>query len=375
MTRVCHLSSAHGGLDVRIFHKQCGSLAAAGYDAHLVIVASPQEVAKAKGFGVTVHALQTPEGRFSRMVRQSWHCFVIGRRVDADIYHFHDPELIPYGIWLALSGKKVVYDVHEDVPQDILTKDWIAPWLRKGVSVAISAFEYFGARYFFFIVAATPFIAKKFKKITSRCENINNYPILDELSSEALDWSVKQNQVCYIGGIGRIRGIVEVTQAMGLVQSSVRLNLCGQFSDLAMEQTCKALPGWQRVSALGFVDRACVRDVLGRSVAGLVTLHPEVNYIDSLPVKMFEYMSAGIPVIASDFPLWREIIAGNDCGLLVDPLNPVAIAQAIDYLVTHPAEAQRMGANGRMAVIERYNWVNEEQKLFAFYERILSQLK
>jgi glycosyltransferase involved in cell wall biosynthesis len=373
MTRVCHLSSAHRGLDIRICHKQCASLAAVGYDTHLVIVASNQEVAKAKVLGVTVHVLQAPVGRFSRMVRQSWRCFVVGRSLDADIYHFHDPELIPYGIWLALSGKKVIYDVHEDVPQDILTKDWIAPWIRKGVSVAISALEYLGARYFFSIAAATPYIAQRFKKITPRSVDINNYPVLDELSSDTLDWSVKQNQICYIGGIGRIRGIAEITQAMGLVRSGVRLNLCGQFSEPDMEQTCKAMPGWQRVNALGFLDRMGVRDVLGRSVAGLVTLHPVINYLDALPVKMFEYMAAGIPVVASDFPLWREIIAGNDCGLLVDPLDPATIAQAIDYLVTHPEEAQRMGANGRKAVIERYNWANEQQKLFTFYEHILSK--
>ena len=135
----------------------------------------------------------------------------------------------------------------------------------------------------------------------------------------------------------------------------------------------QALPGWQRVNALGFLDRAGVRDVLGRSMAGLVTLHPVINYIDALPVKMFEYMSAGIPVIASDFPLWREIIAGNDCGLLVDPLNPAAIAEAIDTLVSNPTMAQRMGENGRRAVEERYNWGIEEQKLMAFYERILAK--
>jgi len=135
----------------------------------------------------------------------------------------------------------------------------------------------------------------------------------------------------------------------------------------------QALPGWQRVNVLGFLDRAGVRDVLGRSMAGLVTFHPAPNHIDSQPNKMFEYMSAGIPVIASDFPLWREIIAGNDCGLLVDPLNPAAIAEAIDYLISHPEEAERMGRNGRRAVEEQYNWEHEATKLIQFYEQILGR--
>jgi glycosyltransferase involved in cell wall biosynthesis len=184
-------------------------------------------------------------------------------------------------------------------------------------------------------------------------------------------WGTKRLEVCYVGGIAQIRGIQEVCQAMGLVASGARLNLCGGFESPALEQTVRVMPGWQRVHARGFVGREGVRDVLSSSVAGLVTLHPTINYLDALPVKMFEYMCAGIPVIASDFPLWREIIAGNDCGLLVDPMNPKAIAEAIDYLVTHPQEAQRMGANGRRAVDERYNWAVEEQKLLVFYERVL----
>lgn len=367
MTRVCHFSSAHRGLDVRIFHKECASLAAAGYDTHLVIVASNQEVATAQAKGVTVHALQVPEGRFSRMVRQAWRCYATGRSLDADIYHFHDPELIPYGIWLALFGKKVVYDVHEDVPQDILTKDWIAPWIRKTVSGAVSALEYLSARYFFSIAAATPFIAQRFKKITPRTVNINNYPMLGELSSGAVNWSRKQNQVCYVGGIGQTRGILEVVRAMGLLGSEVRLQLGGKFPAPEFEALVRAQAGWSKVDALGWLDRVGVRNALDRSVAGLVTLHPIINYLDSLPIKMFEYMSAGVPVIASNFPLWREIIEGNDCGLCVDPLDPAAIARAIDYLATHPQEAERMGRNGQRAVQEKYNWDIEEAKLLRLY--------
>lgn len=367
MTRVCHFSSAHRGLDVRIFHKECASLAAAGYDTHLVIVASNQEVATAQAKGVTVHALQVPEGRFSRMVRQAWRCYATGRSLDADIYHFHDPELIPYGIWLALSGKKVVYDVHEDVPQDILTKDWIAPWIRKTVSGAVSALEYLSARYFFSIAAATPFIAQRFKKITPRTVNINNYPMLGELSSGAVNWSRKQNQVCYVGGIGRIRGILEVVKAMGLVGSGACLQLVGKFSEPAVEAQAHQSAGWKQVDALGFQGRKEVAQVLARSIAGLVTFLPEPNHIDAQPNKMFEYMSAGVPVIASNFPLWREIIEGNDCGLCVDPLDPAAIARAIDYLATHPQEAERMGRNGQRAVQEKYNWDIEEAKLLRLY--------
>lgn len=370
MTRVCHLSSAHRGLDTRIFHKECVSLAAAGFETHLVIVATPDEVRHAADKGVTVHALPVPVGRFSRMVQQAWRCFSISRRLDADIYHFHDPELIPYGILLALLGKKVVYDVHEDVPQDILTKEWIAPWIRKTVSVATGMLEHIGARYFFSVSAATPFIAQRFESITPRTVNINNFPLLGELSTGAVDWAGKQNQVCYVGGISKIRGILEIIQAMGQMTSGVRLQLAGTFSETDVEAQARAQTGWQQVDELGWQDRTEVKAVLDHSVAGLVTLHPAINYIDALPVKMFEYMAAGIPVIASHFPLWREIVESNACGLCVNPLDPAAIAKAIDYLVAHPQEAEQMGRNGQRAVQEKYNWDIEEAKLLHFYANL-----
>jgi glycosyltransferase involved in cell wall biosynthesis len=188
-----------------------------------------------------------------------------------------------------------------------------------------------------------------------------------------VEWGNKQAEVCYVGGIAKIRGIAEVCEAIGLAKTNVRLNLCGRFVESGVELDVKAMPSWRCINEFGFLDRLGVRDVLSRSVAGMVTFHPLPNHVDAQPNKMFEYMSAGIPVIASDFPMWREIIKGNDCGLLVDPLDPMAIAQAIDYLVANPEEAKRMGTNGRRAVNERYNWALEELKLLAFYERTLSR--
>ena len=131
------------------------------------------------------------------------------------------------------------------------------------------------------------------------------------------------------------------------------------------------MSSWRQVDALGFVDREGVRAAILRSMAGLVVFHPTINYIDALPVKMFEYMSAGIPVIASNFPLWKEIVEGAECGICVDSLNPEEIAKAIQFIVEHPAEAEQMGKNGRRAVEERYNWGIEEKKLLGFYKKVL----
>ena len=155
------------------------------------------------------------------------------------------------------------------------------------------------------------------------------------------------------------------------LRSDARLLLAGTFSPKPIAEEVRRYPGWRRVDELGFIDRTGLRDVLSRSIAGLVTLHLTPNHLESLPIKMFEYMSAGIPVIASNFPLWIDIIQGNNCGICLDPLDPRKIAEAIDFLAGNPEQAKEMGENGRRAVENRYNWGNEERKLLQLYVQIL----
>jgi glycosyltransferase involved in cell wall biosynthesis len=364
---ITHLTSVHHRYDTRIFHKMCRSLANHGHSIALVVADGQGDETRG---GVRVWDVGASKGRFDRIRNAPGRVFAKAVTLDADLYHLHDPELIPIGLKLKKMGKRVIFDSHEDVPRQMLGKLYLNRPARWCIAQALRVYEAWACKQFDGVIAATPFIRDKFLAINPSSLDINNFPLLDELAS-ASSWAQKQPAVCYVGGIGKIRGIVEVVEAMGQVESAARLNLAGRFGEGDLQQRVQARPGWQRVDALGFVDRAGVRDVLARSMAGLVTLHPVINYIDALPVKMFEYMSAGIPVIASDFPLWREIIAGNDCGLLVDPLNPTQIAEAIDYLVTHPEETERMGRNGRKAVLERYNWPSEERKLLDFYDRVI----
>lgn len=368
MISVVHLTSAHSRKDTRIFLKMCMSLSRQGHQAALI-------VADGKGDElcdrVQILDVGASKGRLDRIRNAPKRVLAKAASLDADLFHLHDPELIPIGLKLKRLGKRVVFDFHEDVPKQLLGKPYLNMVALWTLSKSFAMFESYACKRFDGIIAATPFIRDKFLAIHPNTVDINNFPMLGELVTD-MPWGNKQAEVCYVGGIAKIRGITEVCQAMGMVQTDARLNLCGGFSEASVEQSVKTMPGWQRVNELGFVNRSGVREVLSRSVAGLVTFHPLPNHVDAQPNKMFEYMSAGIPVIASDFPLWREIIQGNACGLLVDPLNPAAIAQAIDYLVSNPAEAQRMGANGRKAVNERYNWAIEEQKLLNFYEFMLN---
>lgn len=372
MKRVCHVSSAHRGLDTRIFHKECVSLANAGYDTHLVIHADADEIVEAGKRDVTIHPLERVPNRhrLSRMSTHARRSYLAAKQIDADIYHLHDPELIPYGLLFARSGKHVIFDAHEDLPGEIYTKDWIPLAARHAAAGLARAFQRYAAPRLSAVVGATPFIGTLFEGVAKRVTVINNYPLLGELAPNDSN-TTRRDSVCYVGGIEEIRGIKEIVQAIGNTASE--LLLAGEFSTDELRNQVKQYEGWRKVKEYGFVDRKRVSEIMARSFCGLVTLREAPNFVNSQPIKMFEYMSAGVPVIASRFPLWIDVIEGNQCGICVDQNDPKAIASAIRHLQDNPEEVARMGGNGRRAVERIYRWDREEVKLVSLYQDLLGR--
>ncbi|MCB6182161.1 glycosyltransferase family 4 protein [Leeia sp. TBRC 13508] len=355
------LTSAHPRFDIRIFIKECKSLVATGHRVTLVVADGLGNTVRD---GVDVLDVGKATGRAGRMTKSVYRVYRAAMRLNADVYHFHDPELLVAGLLLRLADKKVVYDVHEDVPRQILSKPWIRPLIRKVISRTFELFENAAVSTFSAVVAATPTIRDRFLPHNAKTVDVNNFPILEELTPAA-DWSQKQHAVCYIGGITRVRGIMEALAAVA--DTDATLLLAGAFNESSLEQAARQHSGWQRTDFAGMLDRHGVAQLLSKSKVGLVTLHPIPNYLDALPIKLFEYMAAGIPVISSDFPLWREIVDDAGCGLCVDPLDPQATAEAIRTLLSNDEAAKAMGASGRRAVEGKYQWANEARKLVALY--------
>jgi glycosyltransferase involved in cell wall biosynthesis len=369
------LTSVHAASDVRILYKECRSLVRAGHDVTLVAPHPHDD----ELLGVRIKAVRgSRERRLTRWTGMLWRIYREAVRLDADVYHLHDPELLLVGLLLRRRGRLVIYDAHEDLPRTISTKPYVPKALQAPLVVLTDFLERAGARRCSAVVAATPTIGQRFAKINPRTCVVRNYVVLEEWqSSDQVPWPERPAAVVYVGGITWDRGLREMVEAIRLLPSKLgaRLLLAGAYSPESVRSDASGLPGWNNVEELGVLGRGQVASLLGRVRAGIVALHPTPNYMASLPIKLFEYMAAGLPLVASDFPVLREIVNASTCGILVDPTNPAAIAAGIAFLLTHPREAEDMGQRGRKAVEMEYSWRTEEQQLLDLYARLQSQLR
>ncbi len=362
--KVMIFSSVHTYDDSRVFHKQAKSLARNGYDVELHAVADFEEMTED---GVRVVGVP----RLSKWKRLSLGKVLYERALKsgADIFHFHDSELLPWGARIARStGKPVIYDSHEDLPKQIYTKPWIPFKLRGTLSKIAHKLEKGYAKKLTAIITATDSIKEQFSEC-KHVEVIKNYPLFIPFMEKQDD---EVNRILYVGGISYLRGYREMIKMMEYIPAELKaeLHLIGPLQHIKEEDQQNLE---KNIHIHGRIPFQEVQQWLTKGKIGLVCLHPIENYRESLPIKMFEYMAAGLPLIATDFPMWKEIVETSHCGYVTDALDPKAMAAKVTEILSDKSLQKQLGDSGRLAHEETYNWLVEEKKLLHLYENILNE--
>ncbi len=364
MIKICHISTVHNVFDDRIFHKECVSLAKAGFDVTLIVKHSQDEIID----GVKICALPNKSSRSYRLLLQ-FIALSKAIKINAKAYHFHDPELIFIGLFLRLIGKKVIYDVHEDYPSQILTKEWIKyKIIRSASSKLIALLESICGAVLNKTIVVSNSIGSRFP--SKSVVLIRNMPILAFIDKEKPKSIQKtSNIVIYTGGLTRIRGIFELVEAMNYTLSNTKLWLLGAWEDDNYQKECINSTGWKKTEDIGLIPFGEHYQYIKAADIGIVTFLPVPNHINAMPNKPFEYISCEKPIVMSNFPLWKSLFEG--VAIFCDPSNPKEIALKIDELVSDDVLRINMGRKGRENVEANYSWEAESIRLIEMYNQLL----
>jgi glycosyltransferase involved in cell wall biosynthesis len=369
--RVCILTSVHAARDTRVFHKEARALAAAGYQVSLIA----QDDADACLDGVAIHALPISAARWRRPYLW-WTILLRALRARADVYHIHDPELIPLALLLqTLSRRPVIYDAHEYYGDEVRTRLWIPAHLRNIAGWVTDRIEKAAARRLAAVVTVNQHMNARFLRVQPRSVAVHNYPPAEYFGEPMA--GERGPLVVYVGVLTCDRGIETIYGTGRILKArfpALRIALAGSIDWSGVSATVpRDEAAWREhagVDFLGMVPQREVPALLGSAIVGWIPFLATPNNVRSTPNKLLEYMAAGLPVVASDFGYMRAIVGEAQCGRLAADGAPAAHAGQIAWILEHPREAEIMGANGREAVLARYSWASEGKKLVDLYDNL-----
>ncbi len=369
-TRITIISAVHAWNDTRIFFKEAISLAKKNYTVILIGMSDEKNILYRNG--IKVYTLKRKR-RHIRWV--NWIPIIkIVLREKSEMIHFHDPELIFVGMILKLCNKKVIFDIHEDFAKQIGDKEWLPKYIRKVFSKVYKHIEKYLPKIFDKIILAEDSYRHNFSK-SNNISIIHNFPRIPSLYKK--DYNSSIFKMIYVGDIRIIRGINEYINILEMALRNsldVQLLIVGSFAEknleLQVKEVIKEKGLVNNIKLFGRIPNEEIYSILMNCEIGLALLHPVQNYLNSYPTKIFEYMSVGLPVLASNFKLWKNIILENECGKCVNPLIINESYEVIrDYYFSEDLR-RKHGMNGQIAVRMKYNWGNEEKLLYEAYDNL-----
>ena len=372
--KVCHITTVHPPFDVRIFYKECRTLSQNGYDVTLIAQHDRDEIVD----GIKIVPLPKVRSRLQRFLGLDILAFWKAMKQRAYIYHFHDPELIPWMLMLKLISKsKVVYDMHEYYSEVIIDR---SRWLRKFsfLKGILKIFlEYLPSSFFDLIVFPT-FSLEKEIKLSSRSLTLINLPSLQDVSiiSEiSIPWNQKKYDIIHVGTISpsRMRFMLEVARYLDLDMVKFKWLFVGVSKD-TIRWTLKNYDNKfieRHFILLGKIPYVEVFKYLRDSRIGF-NYHPfEKRFLVSIPMKIFEYMMAGLPVVTTELPELKRLL-GDESVIFIRAQQPQDYALALLKLLKNPTEATRIGSMSRDLIFNKLNWeLSERDKLLNAYKNLL----
>lgn len=365
MERICHITSVHSRYDGRIFQKECVSLAQAGFEVFLLVNDQlPSEIKN----GVSIMPVSCGTHRFRRILQSPRRMLSAALDMDAEIYHLHDPELLPLADKLSRKGKRVIYDSHEFYYYQIRTK-WYIPSILRGFAAKL--YQCYERRVLSrieaVIVPCTINGRNYFEKIAKKTIFIDNLPWKDSFSQTDFEKKPRPMACCCPGSLTIVRGLTETVRCS--IKTGTKIILAGNYEG-ALQQELGEFANNELLDMRGRQNHEGIQRIYDESSIGLSLIHNEAQYsmLDNLPTKVYEYMQCGIPVVMTRRSFTEEFLQEYNVGILVEAENEKEICNAIEFLKNHPEDAKIYGMNGRRAIEEKYCWEREAKKLITLYD-------
>ncbi|MBS3679300.1 glycosyltransferase [Ornithinibacillus massiliensis] len=368
--RVVHLTTVHHPYDPRIFHKECMSLSHAGFDVTLIAQEAEQPTTNK---GIKHIPLKKYSNRLKRMIFGTWDAYKKSKQLSADVYHFHDPELLLVAWLLKKKNNIVIYDIHEDYVTSIMQKDYMSKPVRKIIAKTYKLIEAFFSRKFELCLAE-----KYYKDLYPRGKCILNYPTVNEkIVKHDRNDEKPVNKVLYTGNVTHVRGAL-IHAKLPLIDETISVQFVGKCSRSIADEMYQIAKDKKNNLLIEGLDQFVQKETIEAYymnenwLAGVALFPPTEHYMKKELTKFFEYMSAGIPILCSNFPVWKKFVETYQCGIAVDPYDEKEIENALHYLKSNPDKVREMGENGKKAVLRSLNWKVEEEKLVSWYNDLLA---